>query len=220
MVPSRGSPAVSTCASLSVSTSAASAAETISIETLFLKIQLRWAGRISRLEDHRLPKMALCKQLATGHCGVENWPLTTVTQGHQWRGIETLEKVPHHLSHLPPQPIVRSGDVTVQDTRKVSTEEKGTKRKTREPSASTPDQTFTRSRSGRACLPSIGLVIQSPAYLQQTSTSPFLSLRPPSQTTEAHEACRGKYLHKFCAFRPTHVLASVPYTAWSTAKEV
>ena len=83
MVPSRGSPAVSTCASLSVSTSAASAAETISIETLFLKIQLRWAGRISRLEDHRLPKMALCKQLATGHCGVENWPLTTVTQGHQ-----------------------------------------------------------------------------------------------------------------------------------------
>ena len=68
MVPSRGSPAVATCASLSVSTSAASAAETISIETLLLKIQLRWAGRISRLEDHRLPKMVLCRELATGHC--------------------------------------------------------------------------------------------------------------------------------------------------------
>ena len=58
MVPSRGSPAVSTCASLSVSTSAASAAETISIETLFLKIQLRWAGPVS-YTHLTLPTMAV-----------------------------------------------------------------------------------------------------------------------------------------------------------------
>ena len=38
-----------------------------SIEALLLKIQLRCAGHVYRMEDHRLPKVILYGELSTGH---------------------------------------------------------------------------------------------------------------------------------------------------------
>ena len=42
-------------------------AETISIEALLLRSQLRWVGHVARMEDHRLPKIVLYCELSSGH---------------------------------------------------------------------------------------------------------------------------------------------------------
>ena len=42
-------------------------AETTSIESMLLKVQLHWAGHVSRMEDHRLPKITLFGELSVGH---------------------------------------------------------------------------------------------------------------------------------------------------------
>ena len=38
-----------------------------SIEANLLKSQLHWAGQVSRMEGHRLPKIALYGELSSGH---------------------------------------------------------------------------------------------------------------------------------------------------------
>uniref|UniRef100_K7EZV3 Reverse transcriptase domain-containing protein n=1 Tax=Pelodiscus sinensis TaxID=13735 RepID=K7EZV3_PELSI len=42
-------------------------AEVTSIEAMVLKIQLRWAGHIARMENHRLPKIVLYGELSSGY---------------------------------------------------------------------------------------------------------------------------------------------------------
>ena len=42
-------------------------AEVPSTEAMLLKYKLRWAGHVSRIEDHRLPYVILCGELSTSH---------------------------------------------------------------------------------------------------------------------------------------------------------
>ncbi|XDV53782.1 hypothetical protein PO909_022204 [Leuciscus waleckii] len=46
-------------------------AEVTSIEAMVLKVQLPWAGHISRMENHRLPKIVLYGELSSGHRNIE-----------------------------------------------------------------------------------------------------------------------------------------------------
>ena len=55
-------------------------ADITSIEAMLLKIQLRWAGHVARMEDHRLPKIILYGELSYAF----------ETEGHQRSAIKTF----------------------------------------------------------------------------------------------------------------------------------
>ncbi|KAJ7426053.1 hypothetical protein WISP_19479 [Willisornis vidua] len=68
----------------------------ISIEAMLMRTQLHWAGHISRMEDHCLPKIVLYGELTTSCCkrGVQKWRYKDCLKQylslghndcHQWR---------------------------------------------------------------------------------------------------------------------------------------
>ena len=128
---------------------------------MLVKTQLRWAGHVSRMEDHRLPKITLYGELSSG---------TRNRGAPKKRYKDVLKK--HlgacHISHQEwstlagnrnawRQTITKAAS-SFETTRRASVEEKRQRRKNRAAMSPNPDSTFTCSHCNRTCRSRIGLL--------------------------------------------------------------
>ena len=130
-------------------------------EAMSLKYQLRWAGHVSRMEDHRLPKIVMFGELSSGH-RERGAPkkrfkdslkksLTACNIDHrQWSDLAADRVVWRHTIH--------QAAAQFEVDRKNSLKDKRQRRKARAASTTTPNISFPCSHCSRPCLSRIGLV--------------------------------------------------------------
>ena len=136
-------------------------ADATSIEAMLLKTRLRWAGHVSRMEDHRLPKIALYGELSSGHRnkGAPKKRFKDCLKA----SLNTCQIDPQHWSTLAAdrtgwRHTVHQAVSSFEVNRRVLLQDKRNRRKQRSSTASTTsDQTFPCGRCGRTCQSRIGL---------------------------------------------------------------
>ena len=136
-------------------------ADITSIEAMLLKIQLRWAGHVARMEDHRLPKIILYGELSSGlrNRGAPNK-----------RYKDTLKKSlgACNISHLEWNTLaedrgtwrrtVSKAASSIESSRWSAIEEKRQRRKNSAATTPNLDETFTCCHCNRTCRSRIGLI--------------------------------------------------------------
>ena len=135
-------------------------AKCISIEAMLLKIQLRWAGHVSRMEDSRLPKLTFFGELASGHRdqgGQYKRYKDTLKKGLIASGIneDDWESTAKDRDSWRLQ--IKAATELFEANRISKLEEKRHRRKN--PDTATPDTTksYPCSSCGKICLSRIGL---------------------------------------------------------------
>jgi len=152
-----------------------------SIEAMLLKAQLRWAGHVSRMENHRLPKITLYGELSFGHRDrgapkkrYKDSLRKSLRGCHidcsQWSALAADCAAWRYTVH--------QAVSSFEASRKEDLREKRRRRKIIAASTATsePGQTFDCSHCGRTCLSRIGLVSHQRAC-NRRGHKPLFNLR-------------------------------------------
>ena len=162
-----------------------------SIEAMLMKTQLRWAGHVSRMEDHRLPKIVLYGKLSTGYRD-RGAPKKRFKDSLK-KSLSACNIYPQLWSALAAdrgawRHTVHQSTSRFENIRKAALEEKRSKRKTRVAAVPTPATSFPCSRCGRVCLSRIRLLSHERACIRRGQYRiPRSSLAKPSQRRKKKE---------------------------------